>query len=141
MYRWMSPHSWRCRPRKYLVNGRDFPSGMTNPNKRPRAAMEDISIKSKVSIQTSLHQKTSISKIPWEYSCFRQKNVFSDYNWTLLIFWPIVISDSYPLNRAIEHYFRRRNVHFLALKMDGNNEVCYKKFQRILFQVIFSLNA
>ena len=83
-----------------------------------------IEIASDIDIfQTSLHQKTLISKIHWEYSCFRQKNVLSDHNWTLLIFWPIVISDSYPLNRAIEHYLRRRNVHFLALKMGGNNEV------------------
>ncbi len=36
-------------------------------------------------LQTSLHQKLSMSKIPWEYSCFRQKNTLSDKNWTLSI--------------------------------------------------------
>jgi len=35
--------------------------------------------------QTSLHQESSVSKIPWEYSGFREKNAFSDQNWTLLI--------------------------------------------------------
>ena len=74
-------------------------------------------------VQTSLHQKYSISKISWEYSCFRQKNVFSDHNWTLLISGPTVISGSYLPNRSVEHYLRRGNVHFLALKTDGNNEV------------------
>jgi hypothetical protein len=50
-YRWMSPHWWRCSPRKYLLAGFTFPLGITKPNKSPRTAIEDISIKSKVSIK------------------------------------------------------------------------------------------
>jgi len=74
-------------------------------------------------MQTSLHQKLSMSKIPWEYSCFRQKNTLSDKNWILSISGQIVISDSYLPPVQLSTILIRRNVHFLALKMGGNNEV------------------
>ena len=70
-----------------------------------------------IHMQTSLHQKYSISKIPWKYSCFRQKNAPSEQNWTLSIYGATVISDSYPIDRSMERYLRRLSVHFLALKM------------------------
>ena len=45
-----------------------------------------------------------------------------------------------PPNRSMEHYLRRGNVHFLALKTDGNNEVWNEDFFYALFSKTFSVN-
>ena len=58
-----------------------------------------------------------------EMQLFQKKNAPSEHNWTLSISGATVISDSYPIDRSMERYFRRLSVHFSALKMGRNNEV------------------
>jgi len=65
-------------------------------------------------VQTSLHQKLSMSKIPWEYSCFRQKNTLSDKNLTPSISGQLAISASYLPTRSMEHYFNTARCPFFG---------------------------
>jgi len=55
-----------------------------------------------------------MSKILWEHSCFRQKNVLSGQNWTLSISCQVVISAIYPPNRSLEDYFEAAKCPFIV---------------------------
>jgi len=64
-----------------------------------------------------------MSKIPWEYSCFRQKKHALRKKLDTLDFRADSNIRQLSTARSIEHYFDTAKCPFLALKMGGNNEV------------------
>ena len=83
-YRWISPHSWRWSPRKYLSDCPYLPFGMTKPNSSPTAATEETLINRRaliiyfstfffIIIHRGLSASKSLGRKPW--CCLYQNRI------------------------------------------------------------------